>query len=291
MVRRLAARREPDRAGRRSPRPCRPAATPAGRRPRSRPSRRAARRSPAPCRRTRRADGTRRPGCPPPSPARGPRHRGRRRCGPSPGRRTAGARRPAARWRRPGRPGSPAPPRRGSAPARRRPGRRRPASGTARAGLGVATGDGDDRPARAMQGHAERGPDRAGADDADERRLARARVPVRMGVRRRARRRRGGGGRGGRVEVDARPRRWSPPSRRSRSRVVAGEAAPGLHRGGPARVGEGRRGAPIECSERPAVRACRTGESRGEAGYTEATSTRGGRTRPAPTDPALSRGR
>ena len=47
---------------------------------------------------------------------------------------------------------------------------------------GVAAGDRVDRPAAAGQGDPERGPDRAGADDADDRRLARARVDVRVGV-------------------------------------------------------------------------------------------------------------
>ena len=105
VVGRLRARARGGPAARRSPRPSRPASPPAGRRPRWRPSRRGARRPPAPCRRTRPADGTRRSGCRPPSPGRGPPRRARRWCGPSPGRCTSGASRPAARRRRRGRPG------------------------------------------------------------------------------------------------------------------------------------------------------------------------------------------
>ena len=84
----------------------------------------------------------------------------------------------------------------------------------------VAAGDRVDRPAGARQGDAERGADRAGADDPDDRRLARAPSG-------------GAGGRGrsgcvsspwrcepggGRIEVDAGRRRWPPRiSARSRS--------------------------------------------------------------------------
>ncbi len=107
---------------------------------------------------------------------------------------------------------------------------------------GVATGDRVDRPARARQGDAERSADRAGADDADDRRLTGGRVLVRVDVV-------GGLAIGvtvragdGRVEVDARLGDGLLHLRPIALRVVAGEAAPGLHRGGPERVGEGRRG-------------------------------------------------
>ena len=47
---------------------------------------------------------------------------------------------------------------------------------------GVTAGDGVDRPAGTTQGDAERGPDGARPDDADDRRLARGRMGVRVGV-------------------------------------------------------------------------------------------------------------
>ena len=64
VVRRLGARRQPDRDGRRSPRPSRPGAPRARRRPRSRSSRRRAPRVPGRGPRTRPAGGTRRPAVP-----------------------------------------------------------------------------------------------------------------------------------------------------------------------------------------------------------------------------------
>ncbi len=86
----------------------------------------------------------------------------------------------------------------------------------------VAARDRLDRPAGARQGDAERRPDRPGADDADDRRLARLGVRVRVLVVARvdlvavaveAGRRR--------VEVDARPPRWRPRSS-ARARRVRG---------------------------------------------------------------------
>ena len=62
-----------------------------------------------------------------------------------------------------------------------RPGARRPAR-EPRPPAGVAAGDRMDRPAGPAEGEPERGPDRAGADDAGRRRLARPRALVRVGV-------------------------------------------------------------------------------------------------------------
>ena len=97
----------------------------------------------------------------------------------------------------------------------------------------VAAGDRVDRPAGARQRDAQCRPDRAGADDADDRRLAGPGMDVGMGVvgrvglvgvAVRARRRR--------IEVDARPPRWrlpsprDPPPCRARGRRRAGRPRP-----------------------------------------------------------------
>ena len=97
---------------------------------------------------------------------------------------------------------------------------------------------------------------------------------------------------GGRVEVDARFDDGGLHLRPIAFRVVAGEAAPGLHRDGPARIGEGRRGlhpSSVASDRRDGPVALAVDAAR--RAILEATSTRGGRTRPAPTDPALWRGR
>ena len=95
----------PERGGppsRRSPRPSGRAGRRAGRHPRSPPSRRAEPPPPVLCRQRRPADGRRRSESLPPSPARAPRHRAPRSCGPSPGRCTSGAMPRPARSRRRG---------------------------------------------------------------------------------------------------------------------------------------------------------------------------------------------
>ena len=211
MVGRLRARAPAGPGSPRSPRPCRRAAPPAGRRPRSRRSRRGAPRRPAPCRRRRPADGTRRSASRPPSPARGPPPRARRWCGPSPGRCTSGA---LAGQRRDrvvghGQDDRARPPRGaacGSAKARA------PSTSAAEplAPARVAAGDRVDRPAGPGQGDAEGGPDRARPDDPDDRRLARARSAGGVGVV---------------ARVDSSPWRWMPGGTGSRSIPAASMAA------------------------------------------------------------------
>jgi hypothetical protein len=107
----------------------------------------------------------------------------------------------------------------------------------------VATGDRVDRPAGTRQGDAQRGPDRAGPDDPDDRRLARSGMGVRMDVVARmclvavpveAGR--------GRIEVDAGGLDGGLDLRAITLRVVAGQVAPGLHRRHPAVIVEVRRG-------------------------------------------------
>ena len=103
---------------------------------------------------------------------------------------------------------------------------------------GIPAGDRVDRPAAAGQGDRERGPDRAGADDPGDRRLARTGVEMRVGVvarvgrvvvAMRARRRR--------MEVDAGRLdggcRLCAIGRLFAFGIVAGQVAPRLHRGRP----------------------------------------------------------
>ena len=223
MVGRLRARREPDRRARRAPRPCRPAAPPAGRRPRSRPSRRGAPRPPARCRRRRPADGTRRSACRPPSPARAPRHRAAPlvwiiawplyiRSAPASGAITSSgtARMISSTSSTSGS---------GSTNARVDLDQRAEALAPGR----VAAGDRVDRPAGTRQGHAEGRPDRAGADDPDDRRLAGLGL-LRAGAR--ARPARPGGDRSPpprwRPRVSARSRSGSSPGRRPQAFIGPG---------------------------------------------------------------------
>ena len=154
----------------------------------------------------------------------------------------------------------------------------------------VAAGDRVDRPAGPRQGDAERRPDRAGADDADDRRLAGPGMDwCGMGVVARVGRRRRGGA--SRAAAGSR----SMPAASMAASVSAPIAAPGRRRAGRPRPSSSvvaghrpiARAASIECSERSGA----TGDPHPTAVYWTRTSTRGGRTRPAPTDPAHRRGR
>ena len=159
----------------RSPRPSRRAGRPAGRRPRPRSWRRGARRPPARCRRRRRAGGTSRSGSRRPWPAEDLGAERRRWCGPWPGRRTAGGRRPAPAMASSGtaRMTSSTSSRIAVASANARvPPTSRPEP---LAPAGVPAGDRRDRPAGPAQGHAEGRPDRARADDPDAAAAGRAR--------------------------------------------------------------------------------------------------------------------
>ena len=144
---------------------------------------------------------------------------------------------------------------------------------------GVAAGDRVDRPAGPRQRDAERGPDRAGPDDPDDRRLARLRVVVRVGVVARVglvavavEARAATGSRSMpaasmAASVSARSRSGSSPGRSPQAFIGAVRGhRPGSSRLHPSSVASGRGRRPVR--------------------YTGANSTRGGRTRPAPTDPA-----
>ena len=107
---------------------------------------------------------------------------------------------------------------------------------------GVAAGHGLDRPAGAAQGDSERGPDRTGPDDPDDRRLAGSGVGVRVDVVARM----GlvtvavAAGRD-RVEVDAGRVDRRPRLGAGHLRVVAGQVAPAPHQRGPRQAGRAGR--------------------------------------------------
>ena len=148
----------------------------------------------------------------------------------------------------------------------------------------VAAGDRLDRPAGAAQRDAERRADRARPDDADDRRLARPRVDVRVDVVARVRLVAVAVAAGrDRIEVDAGRLDRRPCLRAVLLGIVAGQVAPAPHQ----RV----RGRPAGFVARPRIECSEPGRGAGPVGILMSISTRGGRTRPAPTDPAHRRGR